>query len=155
MVEAHITSVEVRELLIAKLRSDKVASPVEILRIVQKYGDSVERAIECATKAAPYWHPKLEAIEVKSEVEHKYVVHAPDQMISVQEWAIKTGAAFLESDHKSTDIKAKHQPAKPSLYDYEDTDQPLEPTKDKALKIQPAEKPLPAPTIKLTKSRLN
>src|SRR5215467_14931162 len=74
MVEAHITSVEIRELLISKLRSDKVASPAEILRIVTKYGDSVERAIEVAAKLAPYTHPKLEAIEVRSEVEHKYVI---------------------------------------------------------------------------------
>jgi hypothetical protein len=154
MIEAHITSVEIRELLIQKLRSDKVATPTEILRIVTKYGDSVERAIETASKLAPYEHPKLEAIEVKSEVEHKYVIQAPGQMASVDEWAKRTGAAYLNLSDQAN-VGLTQLPIKASIHDFEDVEQPMEPTKDEGLKIEPAEKPLPTPTIKLTKSRLN
>jgi len=122
MVEAHITSVEVRELLISKLRSDKVASPVEILRIVTKYGDSVVRAIEVAAKLAPYSDPKLEAIEVKSEVEHRFVIRAPEQMKSVDDWMKRTGAEQLRLDQSVRLSNCKPEPPAPSIHDYEDMD---------------------------------
>lgn len=50
MTEAHTNSTELRSLLITKLKSDRVASPTEIMRIVQRYGDNVERAIDIASK---------------------------------------------------------------------------------------------------------
>jgi hypothetical protein len=156
MIEAHITSIEIRELLISKLRSDKVATPNEIFRIVKMYGDNVERAIEVAAKLAPFCHPKLEAVQVKSEVEHKYVIQAPGQMASVDDWAKRTGATYLAlSDQANTGPTL--QPIKPSIHDFEDEEEPMEQTEDEdeGLKVKPAEKPLPAPTIKLTKNRLN
>ena len=107
MEEAHLRSIEVKELLLKKLKQDKVASPMEILRIVQKYGDNVERAIETASKLAPYYHPKLEAIEVKSEVQHKFVIRAPDQITNVDEWLKQTGAQRLKIEQHVDSQDAK------------------------------------------------
>ena len=115
MQEAHERSIEVKELLLKKLKQDKVASPMEILRIVQKYGDNVERAIETASKLAPYYHPKLEAIEVKSEVQHKFVIRAPNQIANVDEWIKQTGAQRLKIEQHVNDRDAKPQEGETQL----------------------------------------
>jgi hypothetical protein len=157
MLEAHTTSIEIRELLISKLRSDKVATPNEIFRIVKMYGDNVERAIEVAAKLAPYVHAKLESVETKSEIEYKYVIQAPGQMASVDDWAKASGAKYLELTDQAA-VGQTLKPVKPSIHDFEDEEEPMEQTEDEdeGLKVKPAEKPLPAPTIKLTtKNRLN
>jgi len=91
---------------------------------VTKYGDSVERAIETATKLALFCHPKLVAVELKSEVEQKFVIKAPDQMASVDDWAKRTGAQYLTFADQAN-VGAKQQPIKPSIHDFEDTEQPF------------------------------
>ena len=43
-------------------------------------------AIECASKLAPYQTPKLESIEVKKDITHRFVVVAPKVISNSQEW---------------------------------------------------------------------
>jgi len=47
--------------------------------------------IEVASKLAPYEHAKLESIEVKSTVEHRYVIRVPESNKNTQEWFTTIG----------------------------------------------------------------
>lgn len=42
--------------------------------------------IECAAKLAPYQSPKLQSMEVNKKVTHRFVIQAPKQVESSQEW---------------------------------------------------------------------
>ena len=39
--------------------------------------ENKERLIDVASKLAPYEHAKLQSVEVKAKVEHRFVVRAP------------------------------------------------------------------------------
>ena len=43
-------------------------------------------AIECASKLAPYVHAKLSNIEVKSTIEHKFVMRTPTPIKDTNTW---------------------------------------------------------------------
>jgi len=123
MKDAHEKAKKLRELLINKLQDDAVASPALILKIVQTLGDHTERAIETATKLAPYTMPKLEAIEVKSEVEHKFVIQAPHPVKNVEEWMKITGATRMKledlANQKITTINPRT--SEPPIIDRQET----------------------------------
>lgn len=53
--------------------------------------DNRKLLIDVATKLAPYEHPKLESIEVKSQVEHRYVIRAPNQIKTTGDWLKSVG----------------------------------------------------------------
>jgi len=50
-------------------------------------------AIECASKLAPYQSPKLESIEVKKDITHRFVVVAPKVINDSTTW-LKTTMQF-------------------------------------------------------------
>lgn len=52
-----------------------------------------ERAIECATKLAPYKHAKLESIEQRNVDEKRFVVVIPSQQLSKDDW-LKNASAI-------------------------------------------------------------
>jgi len=125
MTDAHTNGQQLLELLVNKLKSDAVASPAEILRIVTKLGDHVTRAIDTSAKLMQFYHPKLEAIEVKNEVEHHYVIKAPDAIKSVDEWARLTGAETLRCRSRDQDRPTFGEPV-PSIHDYGEQATPKE-----------------------------
>ena len=45
-----------------------------------------ERAIECATKLAPYKHPKLESVELHRTDEKKFVIVIPSKQLTKEDW---------------------------------------------------------------------
>lgn len=57
-----------------------------IAMMYKKYTEVNTLVIDCAAKLAPYEKPRLQSIEVKSEVEHKFVLRAPTQLNSTGEW---------------------------------------------------------------------
>ena len=70
---------------------------------------TLKELLRRASKLAPYTHPKLEAIEVKSEVEHRFVIRAPNQIASVDEWVKQTGAQRLKIEQHVNDQDVKPQ----------------------------------------------
>ena len=81
--EANEMGLKIWELLKQgdKARGDKLA---DMYKAMMRINDL---AIECATKLAPYQSAKLESVEVKKTVEHRYVIRAPAQLKSVQDWS--------------------------------------------------------------------
>lgn len=85
-----------------------------------KQGEAAqERAIDCAHKLAPYDHAKLESIEVKSTVEHRMVMRAPQKIANVDEWARITGASVAKLEDLEVKDK-KFAPPAQSIHDYDE-----------------------------------
>jgi hypothetical protein len=106
------------KILIDRTKTVNTASPVlrELYLLMRKADDI---AIDCAHKLAPYQSPKLESIEVKNRVEHRFVLRAPKPIASVDEWTKQTGAERArveEAMAKTKDIA----PVAPSLHDYDE-----------------------------------
>ena len=89
----------------------------ELYQLMRRADDIV---IDCAAKLAPYQTPKLESVEVKNQVEHRFVMQSPRKITTVDEWAKLTGADKLQ--YKASELAAKKEFAKPtpSLYDFEE-----------------------------------
>ena len=76
----------------------KQGKPIEALKLFNNLKEASEHALDAAAKLLPVQTPKLESIQVKSEVEHKFVIRAPAQILNVDEWAKQTGAVRLQID---------------------------------------------------------
>ena len=48
--------------------------------------ENKERLIDVASKLAPYEHAKLQSVEVKAKVEHRFVVRAPESIKDTGAW---------------------------------------------------------------------
>lgn len=81
--------------------------------------EAQQRAIDCAHKAAPFKHGRLESIELKQTVEHRMVIRAPNKVKSVEEWAKLTGAEMGKLEDSKAKIKDITPPA-PSIHDFDD-----------------------------------
>lgn len=64
-----------------------------------------ELTLECASKLAPYQSPKLESVEVKKTVEHRFVLRAPTPVKNTQSWLnqVDQEAKLLPSPQKIID----------------------------------------------------
>ena len=61
----------------------------ELALMYKKFSECAQIAIDCASKLAPYEHPKLESIEVRKELTHRFVIRAPTVMPDPKEWLEK------------------------------------------------------------------
>lgn len=97
---------EILNYLITEIKNNNKNSPAlkQLYLLMQKADDIV---IDCAHKLAPYQTPKLESIEVKSRIEHKFVIRSPQQVKSVEEWMKVTGAELVKLDDKAEDVSIK------------------------------------------------
>ena len=80
-----------------------------------------DRVLDCASKLAPYQSPKLESMEIKSQVEHRMVMRAPQRIASVTEWAKATGAEVAKLEDLNKVEKKMTEPAQ-SLHDFDEED---------------------------------
>lgn len=106
-----------------KSRFDVVKQYESILR---KCDDIV---IDCAHKLAPYESPKLESIEVKNRIEHRFVIRTPQVMKNTSEWMAATGAESLTEDQvkKAALTQQKSTTPVPSIHDFSEDDDYTEP----------------------------
>jgi hypothetical protein len=79
----------------------KQGKPIEALKLFNNLKEASEHALDAAAKLLPVQTPKLESIQVKSEVEHKFVIRAPAQILSIDEWAKQTGATRVRTDQQA------------------------------------------------------
>lgn len=106
------------ESLIARIRDDDRARGDLLMKMALELRKCKELVIDCATKLAPYQTPKLESLEVKSKVEHRFVVRAPQSIKSVEEWKKLTGAEELKIDQVKQQLVKEHKIV-PSIHDYD------------------------------------
>lgn len=92
-----------------------------LMKMMVKFDDTV---IDCATKLAPYQAPKLANIEIKSKVEHKFVIRAPSPISSVEEWQRITGAEQMKLNNQ-TKKEIKRTTLAPSIHDYDEEEDEL------------------------------
>jgi len=104
--------------LIEQVKEQNKNSPaLKALYQLMDKADSI--VIDCAHKLAPYQTPKLESIEVRNKIEHKFVLRAPKAVHNLEEWSKLTGAEKLNSEQVNTLQKEITPPAE-SLYDFEE-----------------------------------
>lgn len=86
-----------------------------LLQMMRSYDDIV---IDCAHKLAPYQTPKLESVELRQKVEHRFVMQVPTPIKSAEDWMKITGAKQLEKKEETV-TKAKRELV-PSIHDYDE-----------------------------------
>lgn len=127
----HTYNKEAKEILsyiIENIKQQNKNSPaLRELYLLMKKAD--ELAIDCAHKLAPYQTPKLESIEVRNKVEHKFVLRAPKAVSSIEEWTKLTGAGKLSPEQINTKVK-ELTPAAESLYDFDEEQDQIETQKN-------------------------
>jgi hypothetical protein len=114
----HFQAKSVIRSMLDLVREDPKANFAVMKDLLAKMRQCGEVAIDCAAKIAPYQTPKLETLEVKSKVEHKFVIEAPQPVASVTDWAKLTGAKLAKIN--KTETKRVLQPIKPSIHDFDD-----------------------------------
>jgi len=87
-------------------------SPAEAIKLAMHLKECTSLSSENAAKLAPYRHPKLESVDIRSEVEHRFVLRSPEPVKSIDDWAKATGASILDV----TKQLEKFEPPKPKPY---------------------------------------
>lgn len=87
--------------------------------------ESDELAIDCAVKLAPFQSPKLESVEVNNKVEHRYVMRAPAQFKSTDDWAKATGAKH-QDDTKDISTEVYQPPSRLHIQDLSEPEDDFE-----------------------------
>lgn len=122
----HVYNNESKQILshlIETIKQQNKNSPAlrELYLLMRKADDIV---IDCAHKLAPYQTPKLESIEVRNKVEHKFVLRAPKAVSSIEEWTKLTGAAKIAPEQVMVRNKETAEPAA-SIHDYDEEEDQL------------------------------
>jgi hypothetical protein len=131
----HVYDKEAKEILaflIKTVKDSPIANNAQLKSLYSLMEKADERAIECASKLAPYQTPKLESIEVKGKVDHRYVIRAPQNMQSVDQWMKYTGAERLKIEELNKE-KPNKPPPTPSIHDFTEDDEYNEPGTPKDL----------------------
>ena len=121
----HRYRTEMREIILVireaykSIKMDERIKLAEIRGLTQQLLKIDEFIVDIAHKLAPYQSPKLETIEVKNQIEHKFVLRAPTPIANVQDWMQKTGAEKLNSDQINP-IRKEVTPQEPSIHDFDD-----------------------------------
>ena len=123
MKEFHLNGQALLDLVRTKCESDEKISYRELKYLVDKLGEYREKSCDLAVKYLPYKQPKLEAIEVKNQVEHRFVIRSPDAIANVSDWAKKTGATYLKIRENMEQTKPQLAPIAPSIHDFEEDDE--------------------------------
>jgi len=117
----HFYRKEAKEILehIIELTLSQNKNSVALKQLYQQIDSANQTVIDCAHKLAPYQTPKLESIEVRNKIEHKFVLRAPQQVKSVDEWMKTTGAEKLAPEEVI--VKKAPEASKPieSIHNYD------------------------------------
>ncbi len=108
---------KILEYIIDQVKLQNKNSPAlrELYLQMRKLDDIV---LARAHKLAPHQPHKLESIEVKNQVEHRFVLRAPSPVQSVDQWAKLTGADTMKLDKTLKKDQKISDPA-PSIHDFD------------------------------------
>jgi len=123
----HAYNKEAKEILAYLVKETKERNPNSpaLKQLYQMMDKADNIVIDCAHKLAPYQSPKLESIEVRNKVEHKFIIRAPQKITSVEEWTKITGAEQLKQDNFDKKQSVITPPA-PSIHDFDTDDDEIE-----------------------------
>lgn len=62
------------------------AKPELLGMLLKEFTGCTDKAIDCATRLAPFVHGKIQNIELKGEITKRYVIRAPQQAKNSDEW---------------------------------------------------------------------
>ena len=73
-----------------------------------------DMAIECAHKLAPYQAPKLQSIEVKKKITHKFVIQGPSVVKDANIWLkqveqVQIAAPIIKTSHERLRRRAQSE----------------------------------------------
>lgn len=108
------------EAIIKDMDCDEKADAKTRIKAFALLKEADQIAIDCAVKLAPFQSPKLESVEVNNKIEHRYVMRAPAQFKSTEDWMKATGASENE---QTEEIKPITQPTRLNIHDMEDYDE--------------------------------
>ena len=117
---------QVLNVLITQIKELPTGNHAQLKSLYTLMEKADQIVIDCAHKLAPYQSPKLESIEVKGKVDHRYVIRTPQPMSTINEWMKHTGA----QQAKLADLDRKEivqSVVEPSLNDFTDDDEYNEP----------------------------
>jgi ribosomal 50S subunit-recycling heat shock protein len=119
-----VYNTKAREILAFLIENYKKSDKAQFEKLKQLYiqmRQCDEIVIDCAHKLAPYQSPKLESVEVRSKVEHRYVMQVPQPMKSAADWMKMTGAEALKESDTVKVVAVKK--TVPSIHDFVDEDE--------------------------------
>lgn len=103
MMFYHNKADQIAKFIISVIESGKIARGDLLAQIHKDMHRFNDIAIECASKLAPYQSPKLESVEVKQKITHRFVVAAPKPIANTQNWLAeieqaKTNGKLIENE---------------------------------------------------------
>lgn len=104
MMFYHTKAKDIASFIINVIESGKMARGDLLAQIHKDMHRFNDIAIECASKLAPYQTPKLESIEVKKRITHRFVVAAPKPINNTETWLdevskAKVNGNLIEADN--------------------------------------------------------
>ena len=121
----HDTKAKIIILDIVNRLNDLEKSRGDLLAMMyKKYSETVQIVIDCAAKLAPYEKPRLQAVEVKSTVEHRFVLRAPEQASNSNTWLqqVQSGTPIELKAYDHTENQIEQQASNNNEDDQEVTD---------------------------------
>jgi hypothetical protein len=126
IMQCHWFSDEAQALteeLIAALRKQNTRAET-LLSLYRELIQHRKDAIDCASKAAAYVHPKKEAISVENKSEMRFVFSCPEPIASTEEWLAKCkkdmASRVIKTDLDIDRAIAASKQAAPTLRPIED-----------------------------------
>lgn len=118
MITYDTKAKEILQFMIDHYKKAEKAQFDKIKQLYQQMRACDDIVIDCAHKLAPYQSPKLESVEVKSKIEHRYVMQVPQQMKSKDDWMKHVGAEKLTEQEIKREKPAERE-ISPSIHDYD------------------------------------
>ena len=100
--ESPLEVFQLRQEYYSKIARDEIAKGEYGSR--QKIEESLRLAQEAAEALAPYRHAKLQATEIKAEVQTKYIARMPAKVVSVDEWLERCAPLKQEAENSKQEI---------------------------------------------------
>lgn len=91
MVFYRSKSLVIAEMIVTKIKEDKNFRGDQLVALYKQMSRAREMTIKVASELAPYRKPKLQSVEIKSDVEHRFVIRAPDPINTTGEWLKSAG----------------------------------------------------------------
>lgn len=123
MVHYDREAKKILKAVLAELRKADKSDGKSIIHAMKLIYDADKIAIECAIKLAPFQAPTLKSVEVKSKVEHRYVMRAPVTAKSTDEWVKQTGASQSDKPDVVKTFGKVEMPKKLTINDLAEIDE--------------------------------
>ena len=113
---------KVLEVLIHDMKQDERIPAKDRIEAIRYLRECDKIVIDCAHKLAPFQTPKLNAMDLNTKTETRYVVVAPTQSKSKDDWMKSSGAVMHKKDNTLEQVINKPVP---SIHDFDTDDEDI------------------------------